>query len=1141
MASAITPIRDVPYDVDQSERYRLVIFDDTGTRLLLTNTDGKLALPEVAVPKFTRIVEKITSTVQERWDITTSLLKLDCAPSAPQGHFYAALEAPRNCGVIPGLTKHSVLDALAVLPDDGDISFLSTSHSSAMARPSGNDVGPFTRLGWKYDVENWVRQVSGLEPVSIRQLSGSDDTALIRFETATRSLWLKAVGQSSAQEFAHTVQLAEWFPTYLPAIVSLNSSWTAWLMESGGETNLRECTELDTWVMVAGRLAELQIKSICRATEFLGMNCVDLRLSTLQALVDPFFEFMGDLMERQTTNPPAPLTTRELSEIAVILREAISELSRLNLPDVIGHSDFNPGNILIGEQNCVFIDWAAAHVGNPTLTFEYLVAHFRKSHPTDSELGHRLRYEYKQHWLAYLSAHSAEQLDRALEFARLVAVFASAIASNSWRTPALLARPGIAGYLRSLARIMKKEASRLNGGSLRDSFPHPPESEINPVTEIIHETPVTDPYRWLEDQDSPLTRQWLRAQSAFAREYLDGLPARASIKTQIRAFLEIETYDTLLVEGGRYFFRKRLPRQEQPSIYTRDANGQDQLLVDPADLNVSNHTAVKPLAVSPNGKILAYEVKEGGQRASRVELLDIASSTRLPDGLPLAYLRAFSFAPDSQSFYYVQDSLRQSEASIQAIYQHELGTSLKDDRVLFDAGTIKDVRLTFVSGGIHLLIMIQRFVPTRITDCYVHIVGSGLPAKQVLTGNDLSSIQIVNDRFFLLTRQDSPNYRVVELCLGANGNHEFRDIVAARDHMIWHWIAFQSYIVVSYVEGTSFRVLVFDLFGRQIGEIPVHNDESVRLIAGDQKNEEVLFETESFLLSPAIHRYSIPNNKRIPWNRPAISLDKETYNHRQAWYESKDGTRIPIFLVGKREVLDRNDNPVILTSYGGFRHPMTPQFSVLVAFLMSVGCVFALPAIRGGSEFGAEWHEAARRQKRQIAFDDFLSAAGWLIDTGIAARDKIAIFGGSNSGLLVGVAMTQAPELFRAVLCISPLLDMIRYHLVDGAVKWKEEFGTADNADDFRVLWSYSPYHCIVRNTQYPAVMMVSGDSDQTCNPFHARKMVARLQATNTSPRPIILDYSQYRGHAPVLPLSTRVEALSDRVAFLCDQLTLTV
>jgi prolyl oligopeptidase len=678
---------------------------------------------------------------------------------------------------------------------------------------------------------------------------------------------------------------------------------------------------------------------------------------------------------------------------------------------------------------------------------------------------------------------------------------------------------------------------------LPDVLVKTPFSEADPVTEVIHGIPVTDPYRWLEDQDSSRTRQWLTDQTSFAREYLDAIPGRDRIRSRIREFLEIETYDSLLIAGHDYFFRKRLPDQEQPCIYMREGpEGKDRLLVDPSDRGIGKYAAVKPLAVSPDGKILIYEVKEGGERTSCLELLDIQTRNRLPDELPRGYLRAFAFAPDSQSFYYAQDPIDQTRPFHRAIYQHKLGTPVEEDLSVFDAGEANSVRLALTAGPKYLLVLVYRFLERRLLDCYLQPFESGAPAKRIVDGIDyLFAPQFVDDRIFVQTSHKAPNFRIAELHLHSDGGHDFVDVVPARDAMILSWIVLRQHIVVSYLEGTSFKFRIFDLFGKKVGEVPLKGGETARLITGDLQRDEILFECESFFDSPAICRYSLVSKVRTAWTNSAISLDTSLYTHRQVWYRSGDGTNIPMYLVGRNDVLERKCNPAILTSYGGFRHVMTPQFSVFVSFLMEKGCVFALPSIRGGGEFGAGWHAAARRHNRQRAFDDFLSAAESLIDTGTAAPSRIAIFGGSNSGLLVGAAMTQAPGLFRAVLFNAPLLDMVRYHLFNGADKWKEEFGTADDPEDFVVLWSYSPYHRVTDNTAYPAVMMISGDSDQNCNPLHARKTVARLQSANVSSYPIILDYSPYRGHSPVLPLSTRIDALTDRMAFLCDQLGLTV
>jgi prolyl oligopeptidase len=301
----------------------------------------------------------------------------------------------------------------------------------------------------------------------------------------------------------------------------------------------------------------------------------------------------------------------------------------------------------------------------------------------------------------------------------------------------------------------------------------------------------------------------------------------------------------------------------------------------------------------------------------------------------------------------------------------------------------------------------------------------------------------------------------------------------------------------------------------------------------------LFFERESFTKPVEICSYSTSQPEVKLWNKRKIPFDAQHFRHTQVWFPSKDGTRIPMFLVGREEILEAGAHATIMTSYGGYGVPMTPQFSVFVALLLEHGCLFALPNIRGGSEFGVNWHNAAKRRNRQVAFDDFLSAAEWLIETGRTQRGRLAIFGGSNSGLLVGAAMTQRPDLFRAVLCMVPILDMVRYHLFDNAHVWNDEFGTAEDPEDFRILLRYSPYHQVHDGVQYPATMLVSGDADQSCNPMHARKMTARLQSANASDHPIFLNYSPHRGHSPVLPLSERIEALTDRIAFLCDQLQL--
>ncbi|MGB9447593.1 MAG: prolyl oligopeptidase family serine peptidase [Candidatus Acidiferrum sp.] len=670
-----------------------------------------------------------------------------------------------------------------------------------------------------------------------------------------------------------------------------------------------------------------------------------------------------------------------------------------------------------------------------------------------------------------------------------------------------------------------------------------PCSMADPVTEIFHGVSVTDPYRWLEDQDSPRTRAWIEEQTRYARSYLDNLPGRGRIRERIRELLAVETYDSLQIAGGRYFFRKRLADQEQPCIYMREgADGEDRLLIDPSERRTGKYTAIKPLRVSPDGRLLLYEVKEGGERTGSFELLEIETSKRLPDILLRGYLRGFAFAPDCKSFYYVHEAAEAKRPFYRAAYHHVLGSSASEDREVFFGGEGAKIRLSLTSNKERLAFFVHRFLEKTLTDIYLQPFDAAMSPELIFSQIEyLLGLRFLDDRILAITDREAPNRKIVEIRLRENGEHDWIDVVPETDTPISNWFVTKGTIYVSFVKEMIHRILVFDLSGKKLGEMPTRSDETLRIIGGSQDDDQVLIETESFTEPIGIFRYSPKTNERTPWARSSIPFDSNDFDYSQIWFMPKDGTRIPMYLVGRRDVLRRTGNPTIMTSYGGYGVSMTPQFSIFVAFLMERGCLFALPNIRGGSEFGVEWHKAAKRRNRQTAFDDFLYAGEWLLKTGRTAPGKLGIFGGSNSGLLVGAALTQRPELFRAVVCMVPMLDMLRYHLFDNAHVWKEEFGTAEDPDDFAVLAKYSPYHQVRDGVAYPATMIVSGDADRNCNPLHARKMTARLQAANASEHPIFLDYSKFRGHSPVLPLGERIEALTDRMAFLCDQLQLPV
>jgi prolyl oligopeptidase len=650
----------------------------------------------------------------------------------------------------------------------------------------------------------------------------------------------------------------------------------------------------------------------------------------------------------------------------------------------------------------------------------------------------------------------------------------------------------------------------------------PPFSEQEPVTQILHGIPVTDPYRWLEEQHSARTRAWITEQTRYARSYLDALPGRDLIRQRVRQFLTVETYDSIQKAGPCYFFRKRLANQEQACIYTREGpDGEDTLLIDPLAPGKGNHTAVRPLRVSPDGRLLLYEIKEGGERTGTFALLDIENRKTLPDILSRGYLHGFAFAPDGSSFYYVHQPLDSKRPYYRAAYHHVFGTHFLEDREIFSAGEDPGLRLGLVADSKRLGFLVYRFLDKTRMDFYLkRFEDDGVPVRIVADADFTFAPLLVRDRILAITDHDAPNLRIVELRERTGREPEWVDLIPECNRQIYQWSVTGDTLFVSYVQQTTTQVSTFDLDGNKTGEIPTRPDESVRLVPGSPESDEVFLETESFTQPIAIYRYSPRESKPVAWAKRSVPFDSASYQYAKIWFTSKDGTKIPMFLLGREDLLSRGCHPTIMTSYGGYGLAMTPQFSVFVSFLIERGCLFALPNIRGGSEFGVRWHEAAKRRKRQTAYDDFLSAAEWLIHSGRTTSEKLAIFGGSNSGLLVGAAMTQRPDLFRAVVCMVPMLDMLRYHLFDNAHVWREELGTAEDVNDFEALLQYSPYHRVRDGVFYPATMIVSGDADRNCNPLHARKMTARLQAANSSGQPILLDYNPFRGHSPVLPLT---------------------
>ncbi len=664
----------------------------------------------------------------------------------------------------------------------------------------------------------------------------------------------------------------------------------------------------------------------------------------------------------------------------------------------------------------------------------------------------------------------------------------------------------------------------------------PPKTPIKPVKETLHGVTIIDPYRWLEDQWSPETRAWIKAQNAYTRSILDPLPSRDNIKRRLTELLKIDTVSVPIARGGRYFFTKRRADQDLPIIYMRRGlQGEDEVLIDPHPWSPDHTTSVSILDVSQDGTLLAYGVREGGQDEIAVKLFDVDRRKDLPDHLPKARYFGISLTPDKKGFYYSRHSAQGSR-----IYYHALGTEPARDREIFGEGygPGQIVLSDLSEDGRFLLITVLYGAGATKSELYVKEVAKEGPAIPIVKDLDaLFSGQIADGQLFIHTNWKAPNGRILRADLKNPAREHWREIIPERQAVIRGFSLAGGKLFVNYLENVVSRVRVFQPDGEPVRDITFPDIGSVGTISGRWESNEAFYAFSSFHIPPTIYRYDVATGKQEVWARLAVPINSDRFDVEQVWYASKDGTRIPMFLMHLKGLKRDGSHPTLLTGYGGFNVSLTPRFSPRAVLWVEHGGVYAVPNLRGGGEFGEKWHRAGMLENKQNVFDDFIAAAEWLIKNGYTQPKKLAISGGSNGGLLVGAALTQRPELFRAVVCRYPLLDMIRYHKFLVAKFWIPEYGSSDDPKQFKYLYAYSPYHHVKSGTKYPAVLFVTGDSDTRVDPLHARKMTARLQAATASDRPILLRYDTKAGHSGGLPVSRQIEELTDELSFLFWQL----
>lgn len=678
------------------------------------------------------------------------------------------------------------------------------------------------------------------------------------------------------------------------------------------------------------------------------------------------------------------------------------------------------------------------------------------------------------------------------------------------------------------------ETSLIVSAQLRRS---PPKTRVDNVAEKLHGVTITDPYRWLEDQNSPETRAWIDEQNRYTQSILGALPGRNAIRHRIEELLKIDTISAPIARGNRYFFTKRLADQNQPVVYMREGlNGRDEVLIDPNKMSADQTSSVTLGDVSRDGKWLLYGVRQGGEDEITGAILDVDTRQDLPDHLPKARYFGFAIKPDKSGLYYSRFN-----SSGSRIFYHEMNSDPATDKEIFGKGygpgDIISVDLS--ADGRYLTLYVSHGSAATKVEVYTQNLAEHGPIVPLV--NDLDATfrgEMAGDHMYLMTNWQAPNRRVMDVDLRNTARQNWREIIPETGSVIEGLSLAGGKVFVNYLENVSTRIKVFEPSGKHVRDITFPTLGSASGMVGRWGRDEAFYTFRSFAQPPTIYRYRPSNGKQSVWARINVPVDSASIETKQVWYDSTDKTRVPMFLVYQKGMKLDGNRPTLLTGYGGFNLSSTPNFSARAAFWVEHGGVFALANLRGGGEFGEKWHQAGMLDKKQNVFDDFISAAEWLIKSNYTRPSRLAISGGSNGGLLVGAAMTQRPELFQAVVCSYPLLDMVRYHRFLVARFWVPEYGSAEDAQQFSYIRRYSPYQNVREGTKYPAVLFITGDGDTRVAPLHARKMAARLQsATASSDRPVLLHYDTKAGHSGGLPVSKQIEDLTDEMSFLLWQL----
>ncbi|MGO9838344.1 MAG: prolyl oligopeptidase family serine peptidase [Polyangiaceae bacterium] len=685
-------------------------------------------------------------------------------------------------------------------------------------------------------------------------------------------------------------------------------------------------------------------------------------------------------------------------------------------------------------------------------------------------------------------------------------------------------------------------------GSAADAgamLPYPAARRVDQV-DVLHGVPVADPYRWLEDGASAEVKKWTEDEDAFARARLARLPEREAIAARFKELLYVENVGTPHRYGSRLFFPRRDVGKEKFTIYWREGkSGPDNVLLDPNAWSTDGSVSLGVWVVSHDGKRVAYTVKSNNSDEATLHVMEVATGKKSDaDVIEGAKYAWPSWTPLGKGFYYtrlppsgsVPTSDRPGYADVRF---HELGADPKNDPVVRErTGDPKTfVSATVSRDGRWLLVVVEHGWTS--TDVYFEDLHEQKPSwKPLVVGNDARyDVSVDRGQFFVWTNEGAPHYRVFRVDPGHPARERWREVVAERGDATLEGVNVVGHrLSLAYLKDVVSHVEVRDEEGKLVRELTLPTLGSASGLSGETDDDTAYYSFQSFTYPTEIFETSVGSGKTSTFYTLKVPVDPTKYAVEQLFGTSKDGTRVPFFVVHSKDLHKDGTTPTILYGYGGFQSAQTPVFAASIYPWLEHGGSWVTANLRGGSEYGEEWHRHGMRHEKQHVFDDYFAVADELIKQGFTASAKLTALGASNGGLLVGAAITQRPDLFRVALCGVPLLDMVRYQEFGSGKTWIAEYGSAEDADDFAALYAYSPYHHVTKGTKYPSTLILSADSDDRVDPMHARKFAAELQWASRG-GPVLLRVEKHSGHGGADLVRASVEKLADEYAFALDEM----